>query len=130
MKKLLLALCLLVVPAVAHAQTVVITAGGFATWPVTAPVGWPSTLTWPPTGSTSPNTARTLTINNADLISILTWVAAANQSTLCPASPPCSVTGAQLLSDWLQMSIVIGTKQAVQQFQTPAPAPPAQVTIQ
>jgi len=130
MRKFLIAFCLLLVSFTARAQTVVITSAGFATWPATAPAGWPANLIWPPTGSTSPNTARTLTISNADFINILTWTAASNLATLCPTTPPCTVTGAQLLSDWLQMSVVVGTKQAVQQFFTPVVVPPVPPNIQ
>lgn len=104
--------------------TLTITSSGFAATPASAPAGWPAGITWP--ASATVNGTKTYTINDADLVSLLTWAAA---TTITPnlVTPP-TPTALQVLVNWLQIW-VNGTKNAVQQFFTPVVAAPSQITI-
>lgn len=69
------------------------------------------------------NPSKSYTVSDADLQAVLNWAASAFAGAL-PPTP----TNPQILQAWIQ-NWVNGTKSAVQQFQTPAPVPPAQVSI-
>jgi hypothetical protein len=101
--------------------TVTITAAGFANLGASPPANWPSSrATFPANGS--PNGTKVYTLNDADWLSLLTWVAA---SQFNPVGAPATPTASQILLAWLAIWIN-GTKQAVQQYNTvPATVPPA-----
>lgn len=69
------------------------------------------------------NPSKSYTVSDADLQKVLDWAAVAFASQL-PPTP----TSSQILLAWVQ-NWVNGTKTAVQQFETPAPTVPAQVTM-
>jgi hypothetical protein len=105
--------------------TITITAAGFANFGASPPANWRSSqATFPANGS--PNGAKTYTINDADWLALLTWVAASQfQPT---ASVPATPTAPQIVLAWLLVWIN-GTKQAVQQFNTTPPGAPPPIGI-
>jgi len=133
MKKLLLAL-LLLLPIPAAAGTLTVTTAGFANTPATAPSGWPANLKWP--GGQTVNGTKTYTISDADYQQMLTWAANANNAQIIAAAGPptgtppvYTVTGLNILLSLVQ-NWVNGMIQAVSvQFTTPAQPPPP-ITIQ
>lgn len=106
--------------------TLTVTASGFAALPATAPANWPATVTYPAGGL--PNGTKSYTISDADWETLLTWVASSQPSVQGTVQTPSTPTPAQLLLAWLSIWTV-GTKNAVQQFNTPVAAPPAPITI-
>jgi len=128
MKKLLLAL-LLLLPISAQAGTLTVTTAGFANTPATAPSGWPSNLKWP-NGQTV-NGTKTYTISDADYQQMLVWAANANNAQIIAAAGPptgappvYTVSGLNILLSLVQ-NWINGMIQAVAvQFTTPAQPPP------
>ena len=128
MKKLLLAL-LLLLPISAQAGTLTVTTAGFANTPATAPSGWPSNLEWP-NGQTV-NGTKTYTISDADYQQMLVWAANANNAQIIAAAGPptgtppvYTVSGLNILLSLVQ-NWINGMIQAVAvQFTTPAQPPP------
>lgn len=95
--------------------TITITAAGFAATPASAPAGWPSGITYP--GAVAPNGSRQATITDAEMLQLITWVAATQITITNP-------TVAQILVAWVQ-TFFNGTKAAIQNYFTiPASVPP------
>ncbi len=109
---------------------ITITSSGFSALPVSAPSNWPADLVWPAGGA--PNGSRQVTISDTDFISLLTWIATAENAALVALSTataaPYTITAGQVLVSWPN-NWLRGTKIAVQQFQTTAPVVPPQITI-
>lgn len=113
--------------------TLTITASGFSNLGASSPSNWPSNVTFPANGN--PNGSKSYTVNDADWLSLLTWMASQQQGQIqgvtgAPAvGQPLAPTAAQILLAWLQIWIN-GTKASVQQFETvPAVVPPP-ITMQ
>lgn len=108
--------------------TVTITASGFSALGASPPANWPplTQVAFPVGGN--PNGTKTYTINDADWLMLLTWVARSQfQATAGPPGQPAvaaTPTAPQMLLAWLNIWIN-GTKQAVQQDNAvPAAVPP------
>lgn len=111
--------------------TLTITASGFSNLGVSPPANWPSgNATFPANGN--PNGTKTYTVNDADWLSLLTWVAASQfQATgggRVQPGAPATPTAAQILLAWLSIWVE-GTKSAVQQYNTVPVQTPAPITI-
>lgn len=109
--------------------TLTITAAGFSNLGSSAPANWPSDVTFPASGN--PNGTKTYTVNDADWLALLTWVAdsqfkgtSSGPGQVTPATP----TAAQILLAWLAIWIN-GSKSAVQQYNTAPPQVPAPIGI-
>jgi hypothetical protein len=104
--------------------TVTVTTSGFAALPSATPTNWPSYVTYP--GAAALNGTRTVNINDADWVKLVTWIAASQFSgtPTTPATP----TAAQLLLAWPQ-NWLQGTIIAIQQYHTTPPVVPPPITI-
>jgi hypothetical protein len=106
----------------AFAGTVSITSAGFAALPATAPPGWPSNLTWPPTGAI--NGTKSYTISDVDLQQMIAWIATQyNAQLIGNNQPPVSVPAVALFLAWLN-GFMQSTTVNVQQFHTQVTTPP------
>lgn len=109
--------------------TLTISASGFSNLGV-QPANWPSNVTFPANGS--PNGTKTYTVNDADWMALLTWVAATQfgggPGGFGVVTPPATPTAPQLLLAWLNIWIN-GTKAAVQQFNLVPATPPPPINI-
>lgn len=77
--------------------------------------------------------SKSYTVSDADITSLLAWAAVAYdpyiQATFNPSKTAgFTPTNQQILLAWVQ-SWINGTKNAVQQFQTPAPTVPPPIVI-
>lgn len=113
--------------------TLTITAAGFSNLGATAPSNWPSNVAFP--ANNSPNGTQVYTVDDADWLSLITWMASQQQAQIqgitgAPAAgQPLTPTAAQILLAWLNIWIN-GTKVAVQQFETVPAVVPAPISIQ
>lgn len=120
--------------------TLTITAAGFASLGASPPANWPSNVVFPAGGN--PNGTKTVTVNDADWLQLLTWVAASQTAELqtllgvvqqqgpgggAPAAP-LTPTAQQILLAWLAIWFA-GTKTAVQQFNVTPPTVPPPISI-
>ena len=104
--------------------TLAIQASGFSVLPAQAPANWPAGITWP--GAGSPNGTKSVTISDADWISLLTWTAATQftPNLVTPITP----TAPAILLAWVQIWIN-GTINSVQRFFTTPPVVPPAIGI-
>lgn len=111
--------------------TLTITATGFSNLGASAPANWPTNVTFPASGS--PNGTKTYTVDDADWLTLLTWVANSQLSNIESVTGTTSIpqvpSAAQLLLAWLLIWIN-GTKSSIQQANTTPPVVPAPITIQ
>lgn len=110
--------------------TLTVTASGFSNLGASAPADWSANVTFPANGS--PNGTKTYTVSDADWLSLLTWMASAQQSQIggvvAPVNGVYSPSAAQILLAWLNIWIN-GTKSSVQQFKTQPAVVPPPITI-
>lgn len=110
------------------------TTTGYAALPAQAPANWPSYVTYPGAADASVNNTHTFTMNDADFLRLLTWVATSQfQATgggqgggpITPAAPTVSQMCRSLeLGPWWG-----GVKQAEQQLSTVPAAMPPPITV-
>lgn len=107
--------------------TFTISASGFSNLPATAPANWPAGLVWP--GAVAPNGTKSWTVSDADWVDVVVWSATTNFSALGGniTTPGTPTIGAILIA--FAQIFVNGIKQAVVQFLTSPPAPPAAPTF-
>jgi hypothetical protein len=108
--------------------TVTITSAGFGVLPAGAPPQWPSgSVNWPAGGSI--NGTKAFTINDADVQSMLAWIAT-NYSTQLVGSntPPVTVSAIAIVLAWLQ-GFMQATTDATQRHHTTPPQVPPPITI-
>lgn len=79
------------------------------------------------------NPSKSYTVSDADMTSLLAWAAVAYNPYIQATynTPPVqgfTPTNQQIMLAWVQ-SWINGTKNAVQQYQTPAPVAPAPIGI-
>jgi len=102
--------------------TLTVTTAGFSALPASAPPGWPNGVGYP---GGVPNGTKSLTINDADMLAILSWVA----STMTTNTPPLNPTLAQILVQWVTITIDQITTTAVQQYHVTPPVIPPPISI-
>lgn len=108
--------------------TLTITASGFSALGAIPPANWPTGIvTFPASGN--PNGTKTYTINDADWLTLLTWVAASQYDPRATGQPaPATPSAPQILLAWVA-SWISGAKTAIQQFNTTPGVPPT-ISIQ